>query len=295
MNRPIKFLLDQSPRRLYYFLRGKLNKRNPLQSFTDEFPCVFVLSTGRVGTETVDALFGLSDNVFSYHEPLPTLYGLSKLSYQNSGDSVAREILMEAFLTSRRDLLKYSLDCQRGFVETSPQVTFLAPVILNALLDARFIHLVRDPRSVIRSGMRRKWFDGHPNDGTRITPLSGTQHAANWSRYDVFQKNAWLWNETNRWILEFTNTLPAGRVLTIRSEDIFSGRSDSLRALYQFIGSSIPPASRITGLLKKKLNAQQSGDFPNWAHWSDTQITDMINVVRETSEKLGYDILKDNE
>lgn len=294
MDIPVKFLLDQSPRHLYHFLRGKLNKRPPLKNFTDEFPCVFVLSTGRVGTETLEALFGLSNHVFAYHEPLPTLYGLSKLSYQTPHHSPVREVLQEAFLTTRRDLLKYSLDCHRGYVETSPQVTFLAPIILDAIPEARFIHLARDPRSVIRSGMRRRWFDGHSNDASRITPTSATQYEQKWNQFNSFQKNAWLWNETNRWILQFASTLPNGKVLKIRSEDVFSGDQQTLQSLYGFIGSAVPAASRIQRLLKKKMNAQKSGDFPSWDQWSKEQIQEMRNIAAETAEKLGYDISEAN-
>ncbi|MCC7117870.1 MAG: sulfotransferase [Anaerolineales bacterium] len=295
MNSILKFLLDQSPRRLYYFLRGKLNRQERLREFAENHPCVFVLSTGRVGTETLDALFGLSSNVFSYHEPAPLLYQLSRLSYQYAEDKTAREILKHSFLTSRIDLLSYSLNCHRGYIETSPQVTFLAPIILESLSGARFIHLIRSPHAVIRSGMRRNWFNGHPGDETRILPNSDSPAAAQWAGYTPFQKNAWLWSETNRWILEFISKLPPAQALTIHAEDIFSMQPETIETMYQFIGSSLPARRKIEKILQKKMNRQNKGEFPEAHLWSTQQKTELAKLASDVASKLNYDLLKDDE
>jgi len=295
MNSIIKFLLDQPPRQLYYFLRDKLKKSKPLQEFNNQFPCIFVLSTGRVGTETLDALLGLSEHIFSYHEPAPTLYKLSKLSYQYANEPLAQEILQQAFLTSRIDLLKHSLKCQRGYVETSPQVTFLAPIILEAIPNARFIHLTRNPYSVVRSGMRRNWFNGHPNDETRIIPNPSSHHAIQWKGYTPFQKNAWLWSETNRWILEFSSKIPSKDILMLHSEDVFSMKQDTMKKLYNFVGTSLPATYKIKKVIQKKMNVQKTGEFPGSKLWSPEQKVELMNLTSEIAKKMGYDLSRDNE
>ena len=65
--------------------------------------------------------------------------------YRYSGGTVNDEIFTEAFLTARRERFRYALMFDKGYIETSPQVTFLAPVIRNVLPQARFIHIVRHP------------------------------------------------------------------------------------------------------------------------------------------------------
>ena len=290
-----KLLLDQSPRQVWRFLVRKLQLRKPLKTFDDQHPCVFVLSTGRTGTETIAALFTLAKNVISLHEPSPSLYEMSRLAYEYSGDAAALKLLSVSFQSLRGELLNTSLSYGLGYVESSPQVTFLAPAILERYPMARFIHLVRDPRDVVRSGMRRKWYDGHPSDGSRIVPVHNPRDVQKWNEYSPFQKNLWLWTETNRWILEFTSRLPRGTVLRVRSEDVFCGNEEAMRELFHFIGSSLPPKQKISRLLNKKLNAQTSGQFPASKLWSDEQKKDLLRIAGDTALDLGYQFQRDHE
>jgi hypothetical protein len=36
--------------------------------------------------------------------------------------------------------------------------------------NVKFVHLFRHPGEVVRSGMRRGWYNGHPSDRYRIEP-----------------------------------------------------------------------------------------------------------------------------
>lgn len=282
-----KKILDTPLRQIYHELNGKFLLKKQTDVF-EEFSPVFVLSTGRVGTETLDALFQPLGSIFSYHEPKPSLYRLSKAAYEYEKESLAENILQEAFLTARTDLFQYSLACHKGYVETSPQVTFLAPIVLKIIPNAKFIHLARDPRDVIRSGMRRKWFDGHPNDPTRIVPRPDSSHSPLWARYSPFQKNVWLWNETNHWILEFSKALATNQFLFLRSEDMFAGKSDILANLFAFLDVPSPSSMKINQVLNKKLNAQKSGEFPSATSWTDEMKAFLLEVADDTATQLGY-------
>jgi hypothetical protein len=281
-------LVNCSPRELFYRLRRKLSEREKLSDFDDKHVCLFVLSTGRVGTETLAALLGISVNVFAYHEPKPLLYGLSKLSYECSDNEEVGKVLQESFVVARQELIKRSLECNRGYIESSPQVTFLAPFIQKVIKNVRFIHLVRDPRDVVRSGMRRNWYEGHISDKTRIIPHPDSSAGREWDSYNAFKKNLWLWNETNSWILKFTSGMPAERILLLRSEDIFGAREDVLRKLFIFAGSSIPSGRKIMQVLGKKLNQQTAGTFPDSDGWSDEMRNDLLEITGQTAQSLGY-------
>ncbi len=281
--------MDLPPRQLYYHLRKRLLKQKLLKEFDHNCPSVFVLSTGRVGTQTLAALFGLAANVFAYHEPKPKLYGLSKLSYEYSDDTLISTVLQEAFLTTRKELLNYSLDCGRGYIETSPQTTFLVPVILEVIPNVRFLHIVRNPRDVVRSAMRRKWYEGHSADQTRIVPLSDSEENQQWQKFSAFQKNLWLWHETNRWILKFTSNLPADRTLLVHSEDIFNGNEGVLQKLYTFVGAPMPPKQKTVRILNKKLNKQREGTFLETTNWSEDMKNDLLSIAGKTARALGYE------
>jgi hypothetical protein len=283
-------LFDSSLRELYYILYKKFNSQERLGNFDETHPCVFVLSTGRVGTKTLAKLLRLAKNIFSYHEPKPLLYGLSNLSYMQSIDPGSiLDVLGQAFSTTREELLNYSLICNRGYVETSPQVTFLAPAIFKSIPNVRFIHLVRDPRAVVRSGMRRRWYDGHPADKTRIVPNTNTEIGKLWKNYSSFQKNLWLWNETNHWIMDFLSKLPDNRILQVRAEDVFSGRIDILNEIFSFISAPVPNKNKIQRVLGKQLNQQKTGSFPKPSDWTSEMHSDLRALAGKTANKLGYD------
>ena len=283
----IHILLDRSPRQLYQYLYREILNQPKLRNFDDAHPCVFVLSTGRVGTKTLAALLGSAKNVLTYHEPSPKLFGLARLAYEHTTNEVTRKIFKETFLATRNTHFQYALSCGKGYVETSPQVTFLAPIILDIFSKAKFIHLVRSPGEVVRSGMRRNWYAGHHNDKTRIEPIKTEQREA-WHNYTPFQKNLWLWNETNRWILEFSSTLPANQIILVRSEDIFSGQKETISAIFSFIHAPAPPKHKVNRVLGKKLNKQRTGIFPKPSNWTDEMYQDLITITGKTAEMLGY-------
>ncbi|MCB9453690.1 MAG: sulfotransferase [Anaerolineaceae bacterium] len=288
-----KLILDTPPRQLIQLVRQRALKANRREDFDALHPAVFTLSTGRTGTETLAALLELAPNVFSYHEPAPILYGLSRQAYDSqpewSANPAIAPIFVQAFLTARRQLLDYALDCGRGYVETSPQVTFLAPFIQQALPAARFIVVTRNPQEVVRSGMRRNWYAGNKSDATRIHPRPGTDTASAWETFSTFQKNAWLWAETNRYILDWAATVPAEQVLQVRAEDVFRGDSATTDRLFRFIQSPLPAPERIQRVLGLNLNSQKSGSFPKASDWSDEMRQQFDELTGEVRQTLGYD------
>jgi hypothetical protein len=285
-------VVDYSLRDFYRYLYKRVLIQEPLTGFSSAYPCVFTLSTGRVGTQTVAALYALASNAFAYHEPSPKLYGLSKLSYHYAGslDTRISVLFQEAFAVARNKQLNDSLSCCKGYIETSPQCTFLAPTIAELVANVRFIHLVRDPRDVVTSGMRRQWYAGHPADETRIVPREDLTMGAPWQSLSPFQKNLWLWTETNEWILNFLSSLPESRWLLVHSEDVFNADKVTLEKLFDFVGSSLPAMSRINRVLSKKYNAQKTGTFMKPTTWADDMYAELERIAGATARAFGYDL-----
>jgi len=286
-------LNDRTPREVFFSLKRRIfSKTNPLPEFDEKHPCVFVLSTGRVATHTLSAIFGLNSTLFSYHEPIPKLYSLSKLAYDYSeriyNDPYVKNIFCTAFKTIRKKVLEKSLFYGKGYVEASPQVTFLYPIIRELIPNAYFIHLIRDPRKVIRSAMRRGWYAGHSADNTRITPLPGSKIYDSWRSLNSFQKNCWLWAETNRWIHEFGLSLLSDNFCMVKSEDIFNAKEKVIKKLFNFINLPAPPQEKIKRVLKRSLNAQKTGEFPEYDAWSNEMKAQLINISGNVATMMGY-------
>jgi hypothetical protein len=284
-------LLDTSPRQWASYLVGR-HAKAALRRLDEIDPAVFVLSTGRVGTKTLSELAALAPGVVAHHEPQPTLYGLSRAAYSTPTDG-CDDILREAFTALRGQLLQLSIARGCGYIETSPQLTFLAPAILAAIPNARFLHVVRHPADVVRSGMRRKWYRGHFSDPKRITPRPGDEHAEGWSQYDAFQKNLWLWSATNTWIGDFFAALPECQRLLVRAEALFSGNTEEMKNFYRFLDSELPSDRKISAVLERKSNAQKKGDFPRAPEWSDQMRQEGERICGRAARNLGYDFSSD--
>lgn len=292
MNRYLELLINTPPRFYLHTAKYKLADKSEPEDYNQIKPCAFILSTGRAGTETLARLLELDKKIIAVHEPLPKLFGLSKTCYDLSDNFKAGEkvsaALVEGFLTGRRDLLNYALYTGKGYVETGPHVTFAIPWILKAIPDSRMIHQVREPKAVVASGVRRKWYAGQINDQWRITPKPGTPFHADWGEMGQVEKLLWLWAETNQWISDFSRTLQRDQFITIRSEDLFAADKPSIHALYSFIGLKTPASAKINAVLRKQINAQRSGTFDRPTDWSETVRPELISFVSKVAADIGY-------
>jgi len=283
-------LLEGSPEEWWFSLSRRL-WGGPVAAIDQKRTCLFVLSTGRSGTQTLAALLGQSPSVAAVHEPRPYLYALSRRAYESTPTSESEAPFAEAFLSLRGERIGRAHARGRTYAETSPQLTFLAAAIASALPAARFLHVVRDPRHVVRSGMRRDWYAGHAADATRIVPVPGRGAEQgtpiDWAAATPFEKNVWLWAETNRWILEHA---PSERTTLLRAEALLAAEPAALEALFGAAGSSVPASTRVQAVLRKRYNAQRSGDFPPFAQWSDDQREALVRIAGPVAHRLGYDL-----
>jgi hypothetical protein len=262
-------------------------KISSARGFDKAHPCVFVLSTGRVGTMTLARLLSLASNMYVLHEPNPSLYSLSKANYEHDfGNSGFAESI---FWTVREQLIKSALNVGCGYVETSPQCTFLASAIFRALPSVKFIHLVRHPTDIVISGMKRNWFGGHPADKTRISPRKGSKYYEIWNGLSQFEKNAWLWTETNQWILDFLKSIPSDQYMTVHSEGLYEYDQNLIEDLFSFFGTDAPNERRVRKVLSKKHNKQTYGDFPPFLAWSPDMINQLKEISGDLPKNLGYE------
>lgn len=183
--------------------------------------------------------------------------------------------------------MNQALSSGQGYVETSPQGTFLAPVIQQSIPSVKFIHLVRHPADVVISGMRRNWFGGHPSDGTRITPHNFVR---DWNSVSQLEKNAWLWTETNGWILDFLKTMPENQKITLRAEDVYNENFDVIKNIFGFLGAEMPNENNVKKVLSKKFNQQTKGNFPLLENWTPEMLEQLRAISGDLAKTLGYDI-----
>ncbi len=182
-------------------------------------PCVFTLSTGRVGTMTLAAMLRSSQTVQAVHEPFPRLLRLAYLAFmEDPGQTRDPDRWQMAVDTARSEMIWGAYRNGKIHFETSNRVTFLAPTLARLYPGSKFIFLHRDPLAIIRSGIARGWYAGNSWDWARITPRPDDPSHQLWPSMSQSEKIAWYWAVTNAYCLAFVEKISPERCLVVRSE-----------------------------------------------------------------------------
>lgn len=237
----------------------------PERIFTEMSP-VFVVSTGRAGSELLVKLMNASKVGSVYHEPSTRMFLGSKLAFEfGEGHIKAKRM---AYLNARYDLLKKAYLEDKRFVETNNRITFFMVALGDLFPKAKFIHLVRHPGAFVRSCIRRNYYNGNENDDGRITPLKSDSVYDNWANLGDIEKIGWLWNETNAVIELAKEKMDEDRVKTIISRDLFT-KSEIYQDICTFIDHALLDKSKINSIIKKPTNPQKQNVYPKWKEWSE--------------------------
>ena len=258
---------------------------NLINNIKNNFDPVFVLSTGRCGTEYLTKILGLSDQTQVYHSPHPELILASKAAYKDYEkneethkrvvESARIELILDAYLRNKK------------FIETNNKITFFAHALSSLFPKSKFIHLVRHPGNFVTSGLNRKWYQGFSNhDLGRILPK---QNDIDFEKYNSIEKISWLWNETNEYIEKFKDSLDdSSRCITIKAENLF-GNKDTINFIYNFIGCEHPSENKLNGVLKKVVNVQRGSSIPKYSEWEELD-KEYVKKFCTLAKKYDYEL-----
>jgi hypothetical protein len=167
-------------------------------------------------------------SITALHEPFPRLIELSGEAYKKPRSDIMKLIIRIA----RSDYINEFNRQGKLFVETANRLTFFAYAINKVFPNAKFIHLVRNPISVVKSGVRRGWYCGHPWDRGRIFPDFFSYKGRSWDELTPSEKVAWNWVETNNFIVNFLKNIPSEMKFFIQLERIH----EKLPDIWSFLG-----------------------------------------------------------
>jgi hypothetical protein len=274
-------------------IQGAIGKFTPQQKISladcieqnwENVSPVFVLSTGRSGTLLLNELLSISAYAYPLHQPRPELIRVSKLAYEEIYQKP--EIFEEVFRTCREELVFDAVKFNKIYIETNNRISFFAPVILNVFPNAKFIHLVRHPGDFVRSGIRRKWYSGsHEHDLGRILPVKG-EYKERWSRMSNIEKIGWLWNETNKFIENFTKRVPQNKFLFMKAEQLFKDINIT-KKIYEFIELPDFNEKKVAKIIKSPVNVQRKGQYPLYKDWKGEDKS-QLQMITTLAQKYGY-------
>lgn len=248
--------------------------------------CLFVLSTGRCGTTTLTKLLNLSPEVDAYHERKPKLVAPSLDAFYDGFEQ--RTKYARVFEEAHCGHLTWSRLRRRVYSDTSNRLTYFAPAIAAEFPNAKFIHLHRHPVDVLRSGMRRGWYQNSLWDPYRVRPAIGTPAHLWWDQCDRFSKICWYWSAINEFALRLANEIEPSRFMEVRFDEIAKKESERIGAIFDFIDVDRPPNDHILSVLTTPYNKQTQGYYPPPAEWTRTQMAQLEEIAGATSRRLGY-------
>lgn len=206
---------------------------------------VFFLSTGRCATQFfADKLFRhYGDWARVMHEPFQEHY---RPPHYFSVLKQGGEVELDAKLREHFNSIEATLH-EMNYIETGWPAYGLLPYLIRRFAGrVKIVHLFRHPVSVAVSlSSHHVYQRGEWTSNMSITPensgvLQGRLAGCAWREMDEFCKCLFWWTEINHFALELRRTFADIPWLSLKFEDVFSGRGhEALNRLVDFIG--LPP------------------------------------------------------
>ena len=263
-----------------------------IDAMYNDYAPVFILSTGRCGSRFVHQLLSKSERAKSYHEAFPNLMYFSNYAYHNQEK---RELLKMMIQASRMEFILAAYNENKIYMESNQCLSFFTPFLNDLFPKCKFIHLLRHPGDFVQSSIKKGW---HLNDSIWESGRLKMQ-APEWADFSQVQKLAWLWARTNKYLSEELSQMPPPRVLTLKTEDMFSN-IEIVKKIYSFGDVPVPVSDRalkdlmntpVNELLihpDEPANMKKISNFPSYSEWSEEMKNELRQFVSPLGEKYGY-------
>lgn len=270
-----------------------------MKSWVD-LPVRFIVSTGRTGTKFLANFFNdFLPKTVSLHEPEPDLLpmAIDRARGEIDGDRVKQRLRI-----GRKLLLRKAMDAGAStYLEANNRFFSIVPELLELFSDCRIVHIVRDGRDYVRSGMSRDkpWCDYYygaedqiANNDLRLKATMFPDDPFNdeWDQLSAFEKTAWGWVRKDQIIKESARSHDG--VLTVRFEEIFDDEEfEGLQRLYSFLELD-DELDLSRPEIQQRLNQPEnvSGDYriPHWRDWSEDRTESFDRIAGEHMREYGY-------
>ncbi len=271
-----------------------------------EIAPVFIVSTGRTGTQFLaDLIEANLTSVHALHEPAPDMWDTA-MGYIRG--EVTAEDVRDAFLRGRHLYIRrMRARGQRIYMESNNNLSFVLSILREMFPSARFVHVTRDLRTLVRSSYSKKvWsIEAGPGDGKNalfLTPQDARRrfnakdcpqdpYAESWDALSRFEQICWLLQKKDSLIWDALEDHAA--TLRLRFEDIFnreSGYAEICRML-SFIGvDEVLPEDVYREWLARPRNATEEYILPKWPEWTPEQVQAFVKIAGPHQQRCGYDL-----
>ena len=253
------------------------------------YPCFFIVSTGRSGTNALSHLLNKHPQLSCLHEPRFVLNRLSaELAHHlKSKEDVKKELI------SLYTKISLNTEVKPFFGECDQKSVNLIPLLQEIFPQAKFIWLIRRAEDFVSSAYGRRWFDEYEytypkpvfshdvsNDITLFDKyrlpysryrlngyLAGIFSKEEWLKMGCFERCCWYWNYWNTVIENHFREIPRSMKLFVRLEELESAQTE----IFSFLGVDINQINTeqtnkayYPVLKQEKWTFEQRNVFNNW-------------------------------
>jgi hypothetical protein len=181
-------------------------------------------------------------------------------------------------------------------------------VLPRASPGCRLIAIFRDGREFVRSVMTAEnpdptpvgWLDRPPSTRVeryialgRLRPAPHDPLAAEWPTLSAVARNAWLWAETNRLILDGLQAWNPQDVISIKFESLMADLGAGYESVRSFLGIVGPMSEATWRLCSAPINPRREKPMPPWSNWQHEDQEDFRRFAGAMMLRLGYQLRVD--
>ncbi|MGM0369640.1 MAG: sulfotransferase family protein [Bacillota bacterium] len=247
----------------------------------------FIVSTGRTGTKFFARFLNKFPDFYAVHEPTPDFLDLA-IKYARG--LVDKKIAIERIRHNRRALAK---DVKRkgasNYVESNNRYFSLISLLDKVFDDFKIIHIIRDGRDYVRSGIGRVWYtDDDTDPRMKAKYFPDDEYYDQWDEMSRFEKICWRWQKKDGFIYDQIQKMD--NVITVKFEDIFKDEAHS--GLYKICEQIDLDKKRVKPvveeMMNRKVNSTGEYEIPKWSNW-DQKKKDKFDEIAGEHMKKYYD------
>ncbi len=249
----------------------------------------FVLSHGRTGTVFLNNLISSLPNVSSYHERHGNFL---RIFYHMRYDGIDNRLINKFALKLITNSLDKYNNNQAIHIEINNQIKYYVNDVLKKFPNAKYIHIVRDPREHVVSGVN--WTMDKPlNKLFKLyfpfwSPRPKHYSLGNDDISKIFEITNINWFEVNSTYIKLKEK--TSNYILLKFEDFLKDQLSFVQKILKLAGyDKWNDVNLIQDRVDKSFkNKSTSKVFPKWQKWEDKYVLYIHQKCEKLMSKFGY-------
>lgn len=249
---------------------------------------IFILSTGRTGTTYLAKYFSYYPNIYAVHEPKPSRrmrqLSMARLQEVFNDDQYLAKILNQ----QRQNMIKHS---GKIYIESNPFLVGFAKALPVVFDSPTLIHVVRDPRDYITSGINHGALKGTKkflNNHLKYWLFDVEKKDGESDRTHMVRRLATFWTVSNNFIASAGKDVPNYHL--VKFESLFNDKNniDKLARKIDLPNIKLDQSRKLSSAQSK--NQSQFRTMPEWPDWTAQEKKIVEKICGSTMLKFNYSL-----